>query len=194
MLRKQRAILSGWRLEPPCLQFYGFAALTLMLPHHTESIRRTTEFFAKDPAVRGLLLGGSIAHGFQSAESDIDVMILVSDEDHRERMRTGGTCFFSRELCTYDGGYVDGKYTSESFLQEVRAKGSEPARFAFQDAQVLFARNPELPVLIADIARYPTADQSSRLRSASASSTSRRCRCGASRWGSTGCPSPRSSG
>ena len=134
-----------------------------MFPHHAESIRRTTVFFAKDPTVRGLLLGGSIAHGFQSAESDIDVMILVSDEEHRERMRTGSTCFFNRELCTYEDGYVDGKYTSEAFLQEVRVKGSEPARYAFQDAQVLFARNPELPILLADIARYPIAEQSSRI-------------------------------
>ena len=97
-----------------------------MLPHHAETIRRTREFFAKDPKVVGLLLAGSLAHGYQSAESDVDVMIVVSDEEHRDRMRPGGTCFFSRELCTYEAGYVDGKYTSTGFLREVAAKGSGP--------------------------------------------------------------------
>lgn len=134
-----------------------------MLPHHAETLRRTTEFFGKDPKVVGLLLAGSLAHGFQSAESDVDVMIVVSDEDHRERMRTGGTCFFSRELCTYEGGYVDGKYTSTGFMREVAAKGSEPARFAFQDAQVLFCYDPALPELLKEVVRYPVAEQSARI-------------------------------
>ena len=135
----------------------------MMFPHHAETIRRTAEFFSSDASVSGLLLGGSIAHGFQTAESDVDVMILVSDEDHRERMRTGRTCFFSRELCVYEGGYVDGKYTSEAFLNEVRAKGSEPARFAFQDAKVLFARNADISSVLRDIARYPTAEKAARI-------------------------------
>ncbi|ACB75452.1 nucleotidyltransferase domain-containing protein [Opitutus terrae] len=134
-----------------------------MLPHHAETIRRTTEHFAADPAVVGLLLGGSLAHGFANADSDVDVMIVVSDEDHRERTRTGRTCFFSRELCTYAAGYVDGKYTSLAFLEQVRDKGSEPARFAFKDAQVLFSRSPTLAPLLAEAARYPTADKASRL-------------------------------
>ncbi|HTO04472.1 MAG TPA: hypothetical protein VL069_12255 [Opitutus sp.] len=134
-----------------------------MLPHHAETLGRTTEFFAKDPKVLGLLLGGSLAHGFQSAESDVDVMIVVSDDDHRERIRTGGTCFFSRELCTYEGGYVDGKYTSTGFLREVAARGSEPARFAFQDVQVLFCQDPALPELLKEVARYPAAEQSARI-------------------------------
>jgi predicted nucleotidyltransferase len=134
-----------------------------MLSHHGETIRRTIEFFSSDTAVSGLLLGGSIAHGFQTAESDVDVMILVSDEDHRERMRGGRTCFFSRELCTYEGGYVDGKYTSEAFLNEVSAKGSEPARFAFQDARVLFSKNPALTSVLRDITQYPTAEKAARI-------------------------------
>jgi predicted nucleotidyltransferase len=134
-----------------------------MFPHHAETIRRTTDFFSRDASVRGLLLGGSIAHGFQTAQSDVDVMILVANDDHRERMRTGRTTFFSRELCTYAEGYVDGKYTSEAFLQEVRAKGSEPARFAFQDAKILIAQDAGLADLLRDIARYPTAEMSARM-------------------------------
>ena len=134
-----------------------------MLPHHAETLRRTKEFFSKDPKVVGLLLAGSLAHGFQSAESDVDVMIVVSDEDHRERMRTDGTCFFSRELCTYEAGYVDGKYTSAGFLRDVAARGSEPARFAFQDVQVLFCQDPTLPELLKEVARYPVAEQSERI-------------------------------
>lgn len=135
-----------------------------MSPHHVETIRRTTEHFSREPGVTGLILGGSLAHGFHSAASDVDVMILVDDKDFAERVRTGRTCFFSRELCTYEGGYVDGKFISASFLAEVEAKGSEPARFAFQDAQVLFARDASLAAQLAAIARYPMAEKAERIR------------------------------
>lgn len=134
-----------------------------MLPHHVETLRRTTEYFANDSGVIALLLGGSLAHGFGSAASDVDVMMVVSDEDHQRRMREGATCFFSRELCTYADGYVDGKYTSTGFMRQVRDRGSEPARFAFQDARVLFCRNPDLPPLLEEIARYPIEEKANRL-------------------------------
>ncbi len=135
----------------------------MLAPHHTETIRRTTEHFARQAGVRGLLLGGSLAHGFQTPASDVDVLILVSDEEHRARLQAGETCFFSRELCTYADGYVDGKYTSLAFMREVAAKGSEPARFAFQDAQVLFSHEPGLAPLCVEIARYPVAEKAARL-------------------------------
>lgn len=134
-----------------------------MLPHHTESIRRTTEHFSAQPGVLGLLLAGSLAHGFASEGSDVDVMILVSDAEHQQRQQNGGTCFFSRELCTYPDGYVDGKYTSLAYLAEVEARGSEPARFAFQDARVLFSLEPKLGERVEAIASYPVAEKESRL-------------------------------
>jgi hypothetical protein len=135
-----------------------------MFPHHSETLLRVTEFFARDPDVVGLLLVGSIAHGFCSAESDVDVMIVVSDEDHERRLRTRDTCFFSRELCTYSAGYVDGKYISEGFLRAVRQRGSEPARFAFKDARVAFSRSPTLASSLLDVARYPVEEKAARIR------------------------------
>jgi hypothetical protein len=137
--------------------------MSTLFPHHAETLQRVTEHFQKDPDVLGLLLAGSIAHGFCSADSDVDVLIVVSDRDHDERLRTRQTCFFSRELCTYSSGYVDGKYTSEGFLRAVQARGSEPARFALQDARVLFSKLPGLPDLLTGIARYPVEEKAARI-------------------------------
>ena len=134
-----------------------------MFPHHSDTLLRVTEHFSKDPEVSGLLLVGSIAHGFCSAESDVDVMILVSDADHQQRLETRRTCFFSRELCTYSAGYVDGKYVSPKFLRTVQERGSEPARFAFESAQVLFSKDPSLAGSVRDIARYPVAEKAQRI-------------------------------
>jgi len=135
-----------------------------MYPHHTQSIQNVSDYFQRDPEVLALLLGGSIAHGFETPTSDVDIMILVSDEDHRKRLGNNKVHFFNRELCTYQGGYVDGKYTSPGFLEQVQQMGSEPARFAFAGSQVLFSRIEGLTEQIRRLAQYPCTAKAERIR------------------------------
>jgi predicted nucleotidyltransferase len=132
--------------------------------HHEESIGNAIEYFRKDPEVEGLLLGGSIAHGFAVPASDIDVMILVSDERYAERLDQGRLCSYNKELCTYADGYVDGKYLGVGRLQQVAERGSEPARFAFQDARVLFSRGRAFDRELQAIVRYPVEGKAERMR------------------------------
>ena len=135
-----------------------------MLRHHEESIRNTVDYFERLPEVEALLLGGSIAHGLARPDSDVDVLILVSDERHAELARAEDLMFFNRELCAYPDGYVDGKYLRRAFLEQVAERGSEPARFAFQDARVLFSRVGGLDRLLARIVRYPVEGRTERMR------------------------------
>jgi hypothetical protein len=135
-----------------------------MHSHHTQSIQNVKEYFERDPEVLALLLGGSIAHGFETPTSDVDIMIIVSDEDHRKRLATNQVHFFDKNLCTYDGGYVDGKYTSSSFIQQVKEKGSEPARFAFAGSRILFSRIDGLAETLQQVACYPSADKAERIK------------------------------
>jgi len=134
-----------------------------MLPHHEQAIANVTGYFEREPGVLALVLGGSIAHGFATPVSDVDVMIVVSDDEYAQRSASGQVHFFNRELCAYPEGYVDGKYVGPGFLELARARGTEPARFAFQDARVLFSRVDGLPELVAEIARYPVAEKAARL-------------------------------
>ena len=138
--------------------------LALMFPHHTQTIKNITSYFQRQPEVKALLLGGSIAHGFQSAASDVDIMIFLSEENYQERSRTGQIHFFNTDLCTYEGGYVDGKYLSLSFVQQVLEKGSEPARFAFEGSQVLFSTVSGFEEDVCKIAMYPAAGKEERIR------------------------------
>lgn len=80
----------------------------------------------------------------------------VSEEYARRRAESRLT--ISRaDLCTYPQGYLDGKYLDESFLRQVAERDSEPARYAFDGVQVLFARLDGLEPLLAAIVRYPVA-------------------------------------
>src|SRR5215217_7389804 len=95
-----------------------------MIPHHRQSLQNVKEYFQRDPEVLALLLSGSIAHGFQSATSDVDIMIFVSEQDYQKRFQSEQLHFFTRELCTYEGEYADGKYLSIDFVKQVLEKGS----------------------------------------------------------------------
>lgn len=134
-----------------------------MFPHHKTAVKRVTDAFQGEPGVFGLLLGGSIAHGFAAESSDVDIMIVVSDDEYRERTASGELHYYRDDLCDYPGGYVDGKYVSRSFLGEVERHGSEPARFAFADARVLLSRMDGLSEQVARIARYPAALKADRI-------------------------------
>jgi len=135
-----------------------------MYSHHTDSIQRITEYFERDPEVLALLLGGSIAHGFETPTSDVDIMIFVSDEDYQKRFAENRIHFFNMELTTYTGGYVDGKYSTPSFVQQVSEKGSEPARFAFAGSQILFNKMDGFAEDVRKVAEYPQIGKAERIQ------------------------------
>jgi predicted nucleotidyltransferase len=142
---------------------------TSVWAHHQETIQRTTDYFQAQPQVRALILGGSIAHGFAKETSDVDINIVVSDEEYRLRYANESDAsnnlqFVTTELSTYEGGYIDGKYISEGFLSQVEQSGSEPARFAFADAKILFSRMDNLEAQLQRITRYPVEQKVERIK------------------------------
>jgi predicted nucleotidyltransferase len=132
-------------------------------PHHLQSIQNLIAAFAKDATVQAIILGGSLAHGYARADSDIDVSIVVDATEYRRRRVEGRLTQSDRALCNYEKGYVDCKYVDLDFLRLVAARGSDPARYAFEGAQILFSRVEGLGELLAEIVRYPVAEKSHRI-------------------------------
>lgn len=135
-----------------------------MYKHHQEAIEKITNFFREDKEILSVILAGSIAHGFEKEESDIDVMLIISEEDYKKRFAAGNLNYYNPDLCDYDGGYVDGKYITLDFLRKVLEKGSEPARYAFQGASVLFSQIEGLQDLINMIAKYPIENKDENIK------------------------------
>ncbi len=135
-----------------------------MYPHHKETLDRITARLAADPDVLGVLLVGSIAHGLARPDSDVDIMVVVSDAQYAERQRQGTLTALDFEACTYEGGYIDIKYVSPSLMARVKAEGSEPARFAYDGASLVFSRNDSLAGLLGGIARYPVERKHDNLK------------------------------
>lgn len=136
---------------------------TTLPAHHQASIARIVAHFKNDPEVEALLLTGSLAHGFYRENSDVDLAIVIRPADYQARLARGELGFFSETLCTYPGGYADGKYIDIPFIETVASRGSEPARFAFKDARVLFSRIDSLQPLLDAACQYPTAGKATRI-------------------------------
>ncbi len=135
-----------------------------MLPHHEEAVARVIARFDGEPGVDAALLAGSLAHGFETAASDVDVMLVISDDEFAERTARLDTAFSDTGLAGYDGGYIDLKYVSPGYLDTVAASGSEPARYAFSGARVLFSRLDGLEHRVEAAARYPIEERDERIR------------------------------
>ena len=94
----------------------------------------------------------------------MDLLIVVSDADWDRRLAAGDTTLLDQESATYEGGYVDCKYTSVGFMREVAARGTEQARFAFDGVDIAWSRIDGLDDAVRDAARYPIEGRDDRIR------------------------------
>ena len=141
---------------------------TTLHPHHTTTLLNTITHFSPDPSVLALLLSGSLAHGFATPTSDVDILVILTAPAYAARRASGQLTFVSTDLAPYPGGYVDAKFLSLDFMRDVAQRGSEAARFAFEGATVVFAREEEVQRevegLVKQAVRYPVEGKEERVR------------------------------
>lgn len=83
-------------------------------------------------------------------------------EDDAAARRPAPT-FADLELADYDGGYADVKIVARSFVDEVAERGSEPARWAFQDAFAAWSCDDGVEEAMAAAATYPEDERERKL-------------------------------
>jgi predicted nucleotidyltransferase len=135
-----------------------------MYEHHEKAIERIAERFQSDPAFLAMLVGGSIAKGRSLEDSDVDLLLIATDEEFARREAALDLTYFDFEVVEYPGSYVEGKIINQSFLNEVADHGSEPARSAFVGAIIVFSRLPELDRLLARITTYSESERETKMR------------------------------
>jgi predicted nucleotidyltransferase len=136
-----------------------------MLENHRRALDRLVAELEEDPRFVAALLAGSIARGTERPDSDIDLILIASDEEHALRLPTRDFGYLNREVCDYPGGYAEGKVVPLSYLEEVAERGAEPARAAFVGASILCSRVPGLDAVLERARAYPEAERSAKLRS-----------------------------
>jgi len=135
-----------------------------MRPHHERAIQRLVEHFAGDETCLGIIVGGSVAKGLEREDSDVDVMLVVTDEHYREQWDKNQLFYFSVELCDYPGGYIDGKYVTMDYLRAAADRGNEITRAAFHGTYVAHAKVDGLDEIVRRIPVYQISEQREKMQ------------------------------
>lgn len=134
-----------------------------MYQHHLESAQRCKEYFAGKEGVIAVIWDGSVVKGNARPDSDIDAIVVVTEEKYAELAAQKRTAEVITGYCTYEGGYFDVKYKTKRILTEAARRGSEPTRSAYVKARVLWTADAEIPALVEEIARYPEHEVQEKL-------------------------------
>ena len=133
--------------------------------HHLKVVERLKALFQDDPRYLALLVGGSLVKGWGSVNSDVDILLIVTEKEYARRIANNDLWYHNTEICDYPGGYVDGKIIDEAFLYDVAQRGSELARTAFINIQIAFSHLPHLNELLKQIPVYQEQERGQKMRS-----------------------------
>ena len=133
--------------------------------HHQRAIDKLVKEYENDKRFLALIIGGSVAKNCAREDSDVDFMIVASDEEYKLRDLSGDLFINRTDLCDYSGGFVDGKIINMKYLEEVAIKGNEPSRAAFDGAFAAYSHIAHLDDLLGQIHSYPEEGHEERLRS-----------------------------
>jgi hypothetical protein len=123
--------------------------------HHEETIAGFVDFRTGSPDTLGVVVVGSVARGDERVDSDVDVYVVLTDAAYAAAERAGAVAYVSRAGVTYDGGYVDVKLASPSYLRAAADHGDDPTRASFDRAQVRLDRTGDLTALIGRMTELP---------------------------------------
>lgn len=135
-----------------------------MYKHHEQSIENMKKYFRKQGVI-ALILAGSVAKGTERPDSDLDGIVILSEEEYAKKEKNHTTTETIDGLCTYEGGYFDIKYMTKQYLKDLAEKGSEPARNGFMKAKILFCNDAEIEELLSLIPVFRKAEKEEKLLS-----------------------------
>lgn len=79
-----------------------------MYDHHRRVIERLHQRHAPDPDHLALIVIGSVARDDAREDSDVDCILVVSDEAYARRQAVSETAFSADDLCDYPDGHAGG--------------------------------------------------------------------------------------
>ncbi|MCL1883143.1 MAG: nucleotidyltransferase domain-containing protein [Defluviitaleaceae bacterium] len=135
-----------------------------MLKHHKESLLEMRGYYQNDDDVIALILGGSVAKGEERPDSDLDGMVIITDQAYEKRKAEGNLTDYITDKCTYQGGYFDIKYFNKGYLEAAAERGSDPTRNSFIKAKVIFSSDSDIEKIIGRIPIYPKEKKQERIK------------------------------
>jgi len=125
---------------------------------HLAAIENLKRYYEGDESVLAVILDGSVVKGNARPDSDIDAIVVVTEEEYARRKERNLLAEVIYGHCPYENGYFDVKYKTKRILCLAAERASEPTRNAYVKAQVVFSRDEEIEPLIEKISAYPEGE------------------------------------
>ncbi|WP_159622982.1 nucleotidyltransferase domain-containing protein [Ruania rhizosphaerae] len=125
------------------------------MQHHQDTLAAFVEHVRHDPDAVGVVVTGSVAHGTERPDSDVDVQLVLTEEAFAQAWEQNRLSYVVRDVATYDGGYVDIKVASADFLRRAARDGDDAMRHSMIGARVAWSRIEGLEEVVAAIPVLP---------------------------------------
>ncbi|QOR70320.1 nucleotidyltransferase domain-containing protein [Ruania alkalisoli] len=135
------------------------------MQHHEETVAAFVEHVRHDPDVVGVVVTGSVAHGTERPDSDVDVQLVLTEDAFTQAWEQNKLSYVVRDVATYDGGYVDIKVASPDFLRQAAQHADDPMRHSMIGARVAWSRMEGLQELVDAIPVLPAGLWEDRMAS-----------------------------
>ncbi len=136
-----------------------------MLPHHERALEKAKiRLLQQYPDLIAIIVGGSIAKKIERPESDVDLIVVVSDSEFDKALRSCKIGFSWQDICDYAGGYVEGRIVSKSFILCAARRGSDPTRSSFTGAFPMYCIDREVTDALAAIPVFSDNDKDVKIQ------------------------------
>lgn len=125
------------------------------MEHHETTLAAYVERVRAQADALGVVLTGSVARGTERAGSDVDVVLVVTDEAFDAAWAENRISYAERVDATYSGGYVDIKLAGPALLRAAVLRADDPMRASFCGARVVWTRMADLAEVVTEIAALP---------------------------------------
>jgi len=134
-----------------------------MRDHHREALDVAVEETKSNDEFLACILAGSVAKGWEQPDSDVDVVVVATDEAFERRRADWDLTTYEMKETSEGDVPVDTKIVDRTFLEDVAERGSEPALAAFVGTEVRYTEDPEITALVEEIPTYPTEEKTDRI-------------------------------
>jgi hypothetical protein len=139
------------------------------MQHHDAAIARFVATARLDPDMLAVVVDGSVASGLERPDSDVDLVLIVTDEAFGRALDAGRLSWVDDGAAYggigYDHGYYDIKVATVGYLELAAERGDDPVRAAFLHAKVAWSRVDGIEQRIARISAVPDEQWEQRMAS-----------------------------
>ena len=129
---------------------------------HRQTIEKLKEHLEADPRFLALIVVGSVARDEARADSDLDFVLVATDDEYASRQASRNLFYTADELTDHTAHQAGGYIIDLPYLMDAAERGDERTRFQFVQANIVFSHIPGLEQTVADIAAYPEHERFER--------------------------------